>query len=862
MFIIIEKFRVLIFSHYKTILKITAALILLTLILIEGKSQISAIHPAMTLHTMREIPVGRLLIYFLIGVTASFSMVLYDIFGMKSFRYEIDKMDLITISFVSNSLNTLLGFGGLTGPAIRTMLLKKRNIEPKEMLSYNTILLTSTTTGLSVLAVFTLINFKNIMPLFAQHKWLTVFLAACSVYLAAYFFLDRLIKKFRSWAESFGTARLFRLRLQLLAVSVLEWLLASFLFYVLAAYFKQSIPFSTILSIFAIASIAGIISFLPGGIGSFDLIAVIALQLSGLSPNEALAVVILYRVFYYILPSAAAIVLFSLQILKQKEQKGYVIRSEVYGQLIATLMTFVIVTCGGLLLISALTPSLISRSRLITSMEGIVFLHFSRSISIAIGLMLLFTAKEVLFRVRRAYNVTMMLLLLGGIFTFIKGFDIEEFIFILAAMSIMRLSKTNFYRKSVLIKPSHVVAASLIVFALLVVYLKVSHILFSSYIRTFHYPHHMFHSIQTFVGSGIIAYSLFLIFVIVWYLKRDRIETDARYQGLDRVKLDLFLKTNNGNHLSHMIHLGDKQLFWAADDRVLLAYSRYMDKAVVLGDPIGEKSLFAEAIQEFQLFVDTYGYKVVFYEVDEENLSLYHDCGFYFFKQGEEAIVDLEAFSMEGSSRRSFRNVVNRFEKDGYVFEVLEPPFTEEFLDLLEPISTEWLGKRKEMGFAMGWFNRGYLQKAPIAIVKNQADDKMIAFVSMVLQGKEKIGIDLMRVRREVPNSTMDFIFIRLLIHFKEVGYRYFSFGVAPLAKVGSSPLSHKAERIAHFVYEHGQRLYSFEGLRKFKDKFDPAWEPKYLAYPQLMSLPALLVEISMMVNVPKIKESVEQNHR
>ena len=470
--------------------------------------------------------------------------------------------------------------------------------------------------------------------------------------------------------------------------------------------------------------------------------------------------------------------------------------------------------------------------------------------------MLLVTAKEVFLRVKRAYHVTMILLLLGGIFTFIKGFDIEEFIFILISMGVMRLSKTNFYRRSILIKLSQLFASVLGVFILLIVYLKISHILFSSYIKTFHYPHFIFHNMNTFINSGVIAFTLFLIFVAFWYFKRDRIEKDARYQSLDPDKLELFLQKYKGHHLSHAIYLGDKHLYWAVQDQVLIAYSKYADKVVVLGDPIGEKSLFSEGIQEFQRFIDVYGYRTVFYEVDEENLSMYHDNGFYFFKLGEEAVVNLESFNMEGSSHRTFRNIVNRFAKDGFVFEIQSPPFQKDVLDELELVSSEWLGNRKEMGFSVGWFNRDYLQKSPIAIVTNQANNEIIAFVSLTYQNQEKnhIGIDLMRFKNDVPNSTMDFIFIQLLIYFKENGYHYFSFGVAPLSKVGSAPRSHKVERIAHFIYEHGQRLYSFEGLRKFKDKFDPDWQPKYLAYPQLISLPALLIEISMLVNMVKKK--------
>ena len=203
------------------------------------------------------------------------------------------------------------------------------------------------------------------------------------------------------------------------------------------------------MSIFVIASIAGILSFLPGGAGSFDLIAILGLQIAGLTPNESLTAVILYRIFYFFIPSITAIAAFSLHMLKKAEEKGSVIRSNAYGQFVAALMAIIVFTCGSVLLISAFTPSLISRSRLITDVASVTFLQYSRSISIAIGLMLLITSKEIFFRVKRAYHAVMILLLGGGIFTFIKGFDIEEFAFILICMGIIRLSKTNFYRKSI-----------------------------------------------------------------------------------------------------------------------------------------------------------------------------------------------------------------------------------------------------------------------------------------------------------------------------------------------------------------------------------------------------------------------------
>jgi len=846
-----EKLRIFIYKHYKGLLKIAFASVLIALILYEGSDQILSIHPAATLQTIRSIPYGWLGLFFAAGLIASVSMVLYDVLGVKAFGYEINRKDLFTISFVSNSLNTLLGFGGLTGASIKTLLLKKRNLELKEMITYNAVLMTATTTGLSFLSLISILNYKSMAPILNQHKWLAVCLTGFAVYLFAYFFLDKLIKKFKNLPEELNVSKLRRLRAGLLGVSILEWLFASLLFYLLVSYFNHGQSFLNIMSVFAIASSAGIVSFIPGGVGSFDLIAVIGLQITGLAPSEALTCVILFRIFYYVAPSGTAIILFMMQILKKSEEKGYFIKSDVYGQLIATLMTIIVVACAVLLLISALTPSLISRSKLITNMESIVFLHYSRSVSIAIGLMLLVTAKEILFRVKRAYYATMLLLLAGGIFTFIKGFDIEEFLFLLISMGIMRLSKTNFYRKSVVRKTSHLIAAAAGALIYLIIHLKLSHVLFSSYIKSFHYPHHIFHDPQTFIHSGIISYSLFLIFIVIWYFKRARIEDDPLYQKYDRERVNQFFKKYKGHHLSDLIHLGDKQLFWSSDDQILIAYSRYSDKAVVLGDPIGEEGRISEGIQEFQSFIDSYGYRAVFYEVGEERLPMYHDFGYYFFKLGEEAVVDLHEFDMSGSSRRTFRNVLNRFEKDGYTFEVLSPPYKDSFLDNLKMVSDEWLGTRKEMGFSIGWFQKEYLQNVPIAVVRNSANE-IIAFVSVMFQGQdqsEHAGVDLMRFRKEVPNSTMDFIFLRLLLYYKEQGYHYFSFGVAPLAKVGYTPRSHRVEKMAHFLYEHGKLIYSFECLRKFKDKFDPDWQPRYLAYPQVISLPALLLEVSMLVN-------------
>ena len=331
----------------------------------------------------------------------------------------------------------------------------------------------------------------------------------------------------------------------------------------------------------------------------------------------------------------------------------------------------------------------------------------------------------------------------------------------------------------------------------------------------------------------------------------------AEKVDMNRVK-DFLSKSTNGNSLTHLVYLGDKKIFWALNGTAMIPYTKFNDKIIVLSDPVVPRENLSDCIQEFQKYLDTYGYKASFLQVAEENLSIYHDNGYYFFKLGEEAVVNLETFNLIGSKKSSFRNLLRRFEKDGYSFSVMEAPHTEEFIEKIKSISDEWLGGRKEKSFSMGWFNEAYLQKGPIAILRDNNKNEIIAFVSlMYCYDNKSMAIDLMRFRKKVPNSTMEFLLLSIILYCQEKGFKKFNLGEAPLSNVGLTPGSHLLEKFARLVYNYGQVFYSFSGLRRFKQKFGPTWEAKYLAYSSFLSLPDILIDSSVMTSrVPKYIEN------
>ncbi|MEH7749051.1 phosphatidylglycerol lysyltransferase domain-containing protein, partial [Neobacillus drentensis] len=310
------------------------------------------------------------------------------------------------------------------------------------------------------------------------------------------------------------------------------------------------------------------------------------------------------------------------------------------------------------------------------------------------------------------------------------------------------------------------------------------------------------------------------------------------------------LSKYQGKVLSHLIFLHDKFIFWNSKKNVLISFQQFADKLVILGDPIGEKDEISNAIEEFQEIADLHGYTPVFYQVSDDMLPYLHGHGFAFFKLGEEAFVDLKYFSLTGAKMKGLRALRNKFVRADYSYEIITPPHSIDFLEELREISNEWLQGREEKGFSLGFFSEDYLNKAPIAIVRNE-HKQILGFMSImhVYDNYQTISVDLMRFKPEAASGAVDFLFLCLFDWAKEQGYDRFNMGMAPLANVGLSRFSFLSEKIAAQIFLHGHFFYHFQGLRKFKEKYTNIWEPKYLAYRRKSSLPIIMAQITMLIS-------------
>jgi phosphatidylglycerol lysyltransferase len=236
--------------------------------------------------------------------------------------------------------------------------------------------------------------------------------------------------------------------------------------------------------------------------------------------------------------------------------------------------------------------------------------------------------------------------------------------------------------------------------------------------------------------------------------------------------------------------------------------------------------------------------------VGPETLHLYLDLGLTLLKLGEEARVPLETFSLEGSARKGLRHTYHKLEGEGCTFEVIPAEGVPTLLPELQRISDAWLEEKstKEKGFSLGFFDEDYLKRFPAAIILKEG--KIVAFANLWPgAGKEELSIDLMRHLPDAPHGVMEYLFIHLMLWGTAEGYRWFDLGMAPLSGLQDHGLAPLWNRAGAYIFRYGEHFYNFQGLRQYKEKFDPEWVPKYLACPGGLAVPRILANIATLVS-------------
>jgi phosphatidylglycerol lysyltransferase len=300
----------------------------------------------------------------------------------------------------------------------------------------------------------------------------------------------------------------------------------------------------------------------------------------------------------------------------------------------------------------------------------------------------------------------------------------------------------------------------------------------------------------------------------------------------------------------NLVFLRDKGVLFNRTRTAFLMYAVRGRTWVAMGDPVGPPAEAEELIALFLERCHDFGGTPVFYQLLPDRLHRYVDAGLVSSKLGEEAIVDLATLSFAGGRGKRFRQALRRLDAAGGTFDVVPASEVGALIGDLAEVSQAWLQAKRggEKGFSLGFFDEAYLSRFPVAVIRRAGRIEAFANVWPGGDGVE-LSVDLMRYRPDAPENIMETLLVHLMKWGQDQGFLRFALGMAPLSGLPASPSASWWTRLGRFVYRHGGSVYNFRGLRAFKEKFSPDWQPRYLAYPGGAALPRILTDVAALVS-------------
>lgn len=804
------------------------------------------------IRSLQELPISRIMTALALTALNYAALTAYDTLAVRYIQHPLSYGKIAFASFIGYVFSHNIGLSILGGSAVRYRLYSAwglSTLEITKVVAFCTLtfwLGLFTTGGATFLLEPTEIPDLLRLPFSSIRPVGVLLLILVGGYLLWSTFRKRPLS-IRGW--EFSAPRL-TIALPQTAVSAVDWALAGGVFYALLPP-SANLSYPSVLSVFLLAQIAGLISHVPGGLGVFEAV-VLHLLSPTISASSVLGSLLVYRVIYYLLPLVlGAALLGTHETLQNKARLQRVTRF--FGQWIPELvphaLALTIFVGGAILLFSGATPSVHTRLAWLRDVIPLPVMELSHFLGSLAGLGLLLLARGLQQRLDAAYFLTVALLGAGMLFSLLKGLDYEEAMALGIMLAALTPCRGHFYRKTSLIgerfTPAWIAAIALALLGS--IWLGVfshKHVEYSNELWwQFSFSGDAPRFLRATAGVVTVA-----IFVAIATLLRPA-PPEPSLPNPQELETAWSITRQSRRTAVNLALLEDKALLFNDARTAFIMYGVEGRSWVALGDPVGPEKEMGELTWRFRELSDRHNGWTVFYQIDRDYLHLYLDLGLTLLKLGEEARVPLPAFSLEGGSRKGLRHTLHRMEKEGCVFHVIPAEAVPPLIPRLRAISDAWLTEKnvREKRFSLGSFNAAYLTRFPAAIV--QKHEQIVAFANLWPGAeKEELSIDLMRYDPHASDGTMDFLLVQLMLWGKQQGYQWFNLGMAPLSGLEARPLAPLWSRLGAFVFRHGEHFYNFQGLRDYKEKFDPEWTPKYLASPGGLSIPRILTDIAALI--------------
>ena len=599
---------------------------------------------------------------------------------------------------------------------------------------------------------------------------------------------------------------------------------------------------------YILAIVAALASHVPGGVGVFE--AVMLATLPALGKPGLMAALIAYRAIYYILPLIVAAGLVAVQEGSRWRQpigKAFDAAQSAAGGISPLVMSALTFVGGIVLLVSGALPGDADRLRLLRHVVPLPFVEATHIAASLAGTVLLLLAPALFRRLDGAFVLTRALLLAGALFSMLKGIDYEEAALLLAIAGLLQWTRSAFYRRTALtataFSPAWLATIMLAVgLATAIGLFAYKHVTYDTQLWwQFAWKGDASRFLRASFGVAVV-----LTGVTIFRLFRPGVVTEPDNPALAPSEAAL---ANAGSTDANLALTGDKRFLASPTGDAFVMYQIQGHSWIVMGDPVGPQTQWPDLLWQLRDRADASQGRLLLYQISAAALPIAIDLGLQLVKYGEEARVDLDRFTLDGPAARDLRYVERRAVREGAEFEIIAACDVPAIIPELRLVSDQWLAAKgqSEKAFSIGRFDAAYLENFDCAVVRHAG--RIVAFANIwKTSDKSELSVDLMRHASDMPYGTMDLLFIRLMQWGNTNGYHWFSLGLAPLSGIESRRLAPIWARAGAFLYRHGEAVYGFEGLRAYKDKFLPAWVPRYIAGPTGVGLARALIDLQTLV--------------
>jgi phosphatidylglycerol lysyltransferase len=601
---------------------------------------------------------------------------------------------------------------------------------------------------------------------------------------------------------------------------------------------------------YIVAVVFLIISPFLRGLGAVEASMSFILIKLGYPAAVAVSITLIYRLMEFWMPMALGALSFLVKVNK----------------LLMRIIPAVLMLCLGVInIVSVLTPAIRERVVFLENFLPIEAITASNYFVLVSGLFLLVTAAFMLKGLRMAWYFAVALCVLSLVGHLTKAIDYEEAIFSIFVLFILFSSRKQYYIKHNSRLRSFGIQTTLLSIIAVFVYgclgfyfLDKKHFDINfNWLQSIRYTFQNFALVGSsdlvpkdafargFLYSINISGLLSLSFLLYTLIRPYIVNSKTTEEELE--KANALLQKYGDSSLDYFKTYRDKLIYQDEAIEGMIAYRIAGNFAVALEGPVAAPSDKVALIRSFDKYSYESGLKSIYYRTSQDRLENYVSLGKKKLFLGQEGVVDLTTFTLEGGSRKSIRNALKKVSDQGFAIKIYESPVADGILQKLKSVSDDWLRdtEREEIVFSQGIFIWEELKQQTVITVEN-SEGKIVAFLNVIPSYvKGESTYDLIRKTADAPNGVIDFIMVALFNYAKAAGFTTLNLGFAPLS--GLTTPHNFPERSMKFAYEKIRSFSHYKGLRSSKEKFSPIWYDKYLIYDHdydLLQVPNVLSKV------------------